>query len=97
MDAVPVHICNITASTVIISPREILCELQAVNIKDLSISNGNSEINPKIDSFNVDKENVTTNQYKDAKEFHARNLNLFSCNSTYIGHVTSVEQALNWK
>lgn len=91
-DAVPVHICNITTSTVTISPREILCELQAVNIEDLSI--GNSEINPRVDSFNIDIENVTANQYKEAKEFLTRNLDLFSWNSTDIGHVTSVEHSI---
>lgn len=91
-DAVPVHICNITTSTVTISPREILCELQAVNIEDLSI--GNSEINPRVDSFNIDIENVTATQYKEAKEFLTRNLDLFSWNSTDIGHVTSVEHSI---
>ena len=51
-DTVPVHICNITTRTVTVSPRAILCELQAVNVEDLPLHHDLKD--PQLDLIHID-------------------------------------------
>ena len=88
-DTVPVHICNITTRTVTVSPRAILCELQAVNVEDLQLHHDLKD--PQLDLIHIDTGNVTPEQYEGVKDFIGRNKDLFSWHDTDIGHVTTVE------
>ena len=88
-DTVPVHICNITTRTVTVSPRTILCELQAVNVEELQQHHDSKD--PQLDLIHIDAGNVTLDQYQGVQDFLAKNKHLFSWNDTDIGHVTTVE------
>ena len=60
-DTIPVHICNITTRTVTVSPKALLCELQAVNIEELPLHSDSKD--PQLDSIHIDTGNVTLEQY----------------------------------
>ena len=88
-DTVPVHICNITTRTVTVSPRAILCELQAVNVEELQQHHDSKD--PQLDLIHIDAGNVTLDQYQGVQDFLSKNKDLFSWHDTDIGHVTTVE------
>ena len=88
-DTIPVHICNITTRTVTVSPKALLCELQAVNIEELPLDSDSKD--PQLDSIHIDTGNVTLEQYGGVREFIEKNKDLFSWHDTDIGHVTTVE------
>jgi hypothetical protein len=92
-NTVPVHICNITTRTVAVPPRGTLCELLAVNIKELPSKVGTSD--PRLNLSHIDTGNVTSDEYDAIGKFLHQNQDLFSWRDTDIGHVTAVEHSID--
>lgn len=81
-----VTVSNVTTRTVKVPLRAIIAEIQPVTFEDMPefpADDISEEIN-----FNIAQENLTKDQYSEAKDVITSNREIFSMSETDIGHAT---------
>lgn len=91
-EPVMVTVSNVTTRTVTVPPRAIIAEIQPVTLEDmpeLPADDISQELN-----FNIAQENLTKEQYLEAKDVITSNRDTFSMRETDIGHVSAIKHRI---
>ena len=91
LSTVPVNISNITTRTVIVYPRDTLCEIQPVTVQDFHISSASATHTNILDDVRIPKDELTLDQLSNMDTLLHKYQDIFSTCDTDIGYNASVE------
>lgn len=95
--AVDITVSNITTNSVVISPKEVLCELQPVKIEDVSNeAEGDTKHDSVLDQVNIDtNKKLNDDQLKDITQLLQKHIDIFSTGEEDIGFCDKIKHRID--
>lgn len=90
---VQIHLSNVSTRTVIVQSKSILCELQLVDIEDVT-EIANTTDNGPLSKVKLCTDNLTETEVNQAQELLSKHAHIFSKGVTDIGHITQVKHRI---